>query len=308
MAQQDSRYPEIKIPQLGGLNERVSPANLRPGEFDVLEGMYPAQTGLLRRIPGKTLLADLSGKILQIWPTYNVNGDVLVQATTGVYVYTLDELLGRADADPSLVFTPNNEEETMSMAIIVQREPNGTRGGSISGFSNGGGTETADTFYPRRLTHMLVNESSTVQSFTAATIPITTAASFGTFTLATGSYRISFQGYFAPTIGTSSAIIAGLYNTTDGAFQTQSGTADPILSTINYTPNSSITMTSSFDCSITVSGGSKTFAIYQKCSEQTSARSNSFNGWGGAVAMANANVNGAAATFYYAYLKILKVS
>lgn len=307
MADRPSSTEALPIPTLGGLNERPSPANLQAGQFDVLEGLYPKQIGLLARIPGKTLLAQITGKVLSFGVTNNVNGDILIQTTTGLYAFTLDELRSRATT-PSLTFASIAEEETMSMAIIVQREANTVNGGSIRGFISGtdSGSST-DTFYPRRLTNMLINESSTVSTFTAAGSGAG-AASSGSFTLVPGVYRITCRASFSA-VSSAFGIVIGLWNATAGAFEVQTGGTSPndcVIATAGYAAGTAIAspVVAEFDASITVSSTNKTFEIRQKASGSTGGLT-----FGGAINnMTGANVGGAAALNVYCWVKILKVS
>lgn len=318
MGERDFRANEdIRLPTLGGLNQRPSPANLRPGEFSHLEGLYPAQIGLLRRIPGKTFSASVTGKVLSIHPTYNATGDVLFQTDAGLFVYTLDELRSRAST-PALTFTPISEEETMSMAIIVQREANAINGGSIQGFMSGvDGTAAIDTWYPRRLTNRLVDSDSIITTFTAAGSGAG-AASSGSFVLSPGTYRISAWGTFrsesAATVGTTFAM--GLYNSTSGSFEVYTGGSDPIVSTIvaeaSQRPSGSgSNRTCVLEGEFVVSSTNKTYELRQKCSVATEARSNRCCGFGSNLSGSTGSttgVNGAALQFTYAFIKILKVA
>lgn len=315
MAERPSGNPELKIPTLGGLNERPSPANLQAGQFDVLEGLYPAQIGLLRRIPNRLLLASFTGKILAFGITDNANGDILVATGGGnLYVITRDELLGRATT-PSLTFTPIAEEETMSYALIVQKETNAIVGGSIDGFLSGAAsTASVDTFYPRRLTHKVSDADSIVSTFTAAGAGAG-AASSGSFALPAGSYRISAWVTFRlddTTPGADGSFLAGLYNVTDSTFQVHAGGtgSDPILSTVESgtstgsvrSGNSRAMMKGAFTIA-----GTKTFQLYQKCSNANTARDTAMGG-SGANLTSTTNLGGVAAPFYYTFVEILKTA
>lgn len=313
MAERPSKGAEIPVRTLGGLNERPSPANLRPGEFDVLEGLYPASIGLLARIPGKTLLSTVTGRILQIHDTQNVNGDILISTDApAVYVLTLDELLSRATT-PSLTPTPITEEENMSMAIMVQREANNAASGSIDGFVSGSAAAAADTWYPRRLTNRLSDPDGIITTFTAAGSGAG-AASFGSFELAPGTYRISAQLSFYPSAAVSAHSYAiGLWNATSGTFEVYSGGSDPIVGIVsNVLPTTAATgsILVTMEGEFTVATTNKTYHIRQKCADVTAARvltacgfAQSLTGTG-----ANTGVNGAAVPFTFAFVKILKVA
>lgn len=309
MAERPTRSPELPVRTLGGLNQRPSKANLRPGEFDVLEGLYPGSVGLQSRIPGKTLFTQLSQPILQIAGTLNTNGDVLIQSGSNLYAYTLDEIQGRV-VTPNLVPNPTGEEETMSQAIIVQREASGVPGGSISGIITGtDASSSPNTFYARRLTNILVNESSTVTTFTP-TVGGTggTAPSVaGSFVLSPGDYRITIYLTFC---ANSATWMFGLYNVTTAAFEVYSGTSDAVISTVSLTgggPNQSAYLKGK----ITVSSTNKTYSIYQQASlagagpPQTGGRNLTACG---DKLTCTGTVLGAAPLNTYTSIEILKVS
>lgn len=313
MAEQASTEPQdIRVTTLGGLNERVSPANLRPGEFSVLEGMYPSQVGLQSRIPGKVALSTLLNgtNILQICQTFNQNGDILVQTDSGRVAYTLDELLGRSPTPPNLTpgTTPstNVEEESMSMALIVQSESFASFSGSVDGWVSAGSTASASTFYPRRLTAMLVNESSTVVTFTASTGGAGAPSTLGTFQLAPAVYRISADFTFGVvTTASNLAAIIGLYNTTTSLFQVHTGTSIPIMATAVFnTVGSTNNVIAHMEGQFTVTGSNNTFQIQQEAGTTTQGRSINFGGF--PTGITAANVNGSAVNPTYALVKILK--
>lgn len=302
MAQRQSELPEnIQARQLGGMDQRSSPANLQLGSFSWLEGMYPDQSGLLERIPGKTLLVTATGAVRQIHPTYNSTQDVLVQTTTGRYVYTLNELLGRV-VSPSLVFPPINEEETMSYAIIVQKEANQVNGGSIRGFISGTDSGTvANTMYGRRLTDKVVDDNSIVTTFTASTGGSNTTSTAGTFALAgTHTYRITVHCMFADTTSAG----WGLFNVTDSVFQSHAGTSIPMVGSPAGSAGTSNVL-SVLEGEFTITG-TKTFQISQECVTPASGNALTFGGQG--YSGNSANVNGAAMPNIFTIIKILLVS
>lgn len=306
MSERDTRTnQDIRIPTLGGLNERPSPANLRPGEFSHLEGLYPAQIGLLRRIPGKTLLANVEGRVLQIFPTGNVNGDVLIQTDApALYAFTLDELRGRGTT-PSLTFPPSDEEDTMSMAIIVQEET--TSGGSMDGFLTGTSAAASGTAYGRRLTDLLFNETGsfgdTIVSFTQSTGGTGAASTAGQFVLAPGDYRITCWTTFRSDGSAANATFeAELYNVTSAGVEVQSGTSVPVKTTpacglvaAAVTAN----MVAGFEAKITVSSSNKTYELRQKCTA---------GGNGPARALSAGGGGGPSSPHIYTYIKIIRTA
>lgn len=312
MSERPTRSPEIPLRTLGGLNERPSPANLRPGEFDILEGLYPSRVGLLSRIPGKTLLSIVgTDPVLQIRQTFNPMGDVLIQCGSTLSYYTLDELLNRG-ASPALTFTPIEEEETMSMAILVQSESNTQTGGSIQGYLTGTDSgSAADTWYPRRITSIAVDADGIVTGHSYAGSG-SGAASSGSFDLGSGHYRITARaGFYSSANSVNFAI--GLYNSTDSVFETYTGSSGtiPIIGMPVYcsSPSSGTVqgpnMYAEMEGDFTITG-TKTYKIYQKCSDQTAARQ--LNCCGKNTSMTGANVNSSAMRNVYMFVKIIKVA
>lgn len=104
--EQSTESGDVSIRNLGGLNERISPLDLPPNEFSVLEGYYPSQQGLLSRLPGKEKLFQLVGRVMSIHPTYNSSGHVLIQTDENLYLTTIDEIQGRT-ISTSLTLNPD---------------------------------------------------------------------------------------------------------------------------------------------------------------------------------------------------------
>lgn len=210
MAERETTGPQqIQINALGGIDERISPANLRLGTFDRLEGLYPAKSGLMERIPGKTTLATLAGNpaILAIHQCNDAAGNILIQTATDVQVFTLDELLGRTPAANTLVPVPptppvsnTEEEEFMSQAILIHRAASGDGGGAVS----------YATWGKRTITDIVtqVNPDGTAASF------VTSLAS-DVFTLSAGTYRVNIRCCQSTTNASNFGI--RLQNTTAGA-------------------------------------------------------------------------------------------
>lgn len=122
--------PNLKINKLGGVDESNTPLNLQATKFDQLLGLYPYQNGALRRIPGKEIFAQLTGEpILSIHPTYDAQQHILVETTTKLRIYTLDELIGRNTLITSLSTNPTPppivEEDAMPRAIILHSQNSG---------------------------------------------------------------------------------------------------------------------------------------------------------------------------------------
>lgn len=320
MSERDSNIDGIRINAPLGLNQRAAPNALPAGEWDKLEGCYPAKTGMLERIPGKELLMKLSSPILAIHQTNDGSGNILVQTRDALHRFTLDELLGRAAGAPSLTYTDgggdtpgeDTTEETMSMAILVHRESNASHGGSIAGVVTGTDTSSvAGTFYRRRLTDMVVNESSTVQVFNPAAGGLSGSVSTGgTFQLADGSYRIRASLVFCSE-GNNLGFVVGLFNETGNTFQVQTDGASPIIGTSQrMVSGTNMNAPVQFSGAFTVSGGPIEFSIKQKAGGTGATNSNvrQTRLCGRPSDMTTADVLGAAAQEHYAYVEIYKTA
>lgn len=209
----------------------------------------------------------------------------------------------------------------MSMAIIVQREANTVPGGSLRGFLTGtdsGGQ--AGTFYGRRLTNMIINESSggvpTVSSFTASTGGNNAVSTAGQFVLVPGTYRISVRAVYNGLVGVNSTtFIMGLFNVTSNAFEVYSGDTTPILGTPSFTSAGSNALGNQMfiiEAGFTVSTTNKTFSLQHEgrdaASPPTSTNVNSLFACGYPTTMTGANVNSAAAQNTYCWIKLLKTA
>lgn len=197
----------------------------------------------------------------------------------------------------------------MSMAIIAQIESNTSDGGSAQGYLSGTDSSSlSDTFYARRLTTMLINESfsgtPTVNTFTASTGGSGASSTAGTFTLVPGTYRVTVNSIYV-TNSSNSTIVVGLYNVTSSAFEVYSGGSEPILGTVSSWVNG-IYGSSVIDAKITVASTNKTFQISHKASTQAAARGLTMCGEN--TAMTGANVNGAAAKNTYCVVKIVRTA
>lgn len=198
----------------------------------------------------------------------------------------------------------------MSMAIVAQIESNTSPGGSLQGYITGSDTTgAADTFYGRRLSSLLVNESfsgtPTVNSFTASTGGSGSSSTAGQFTLVPGTYRIFID--MAYNLNASGSIVAGLYNVTSGAFEVYSGTSEPIIATC--TSGASVTSALSsarISAIVDVVTSNKTFEIRHKGSSTTIGRA--LTACGQQTAMIGTNVNGAAASNTYCLVKIIRTA
>ena len=200
----------------------------------------------------------------------------------------------------------------MSLCIIIQREANTAKGGSIDGVLSTSSSANAGAFYLRRLTDLVVNEQfssgiNTVQSFTPSTGVTTGPTTGGVFTLIPGSYRISISSVYS-LAAAGDSVAMWLYNATTGQIATYADTAIPIIGTPVYsTAAASINLRSEIlDAALTVSGVNQIFAIGQSASSTTTGRSLTFGGR--PTTMTGGNVNGSAASNIYCTVKICKVS
>ncbi len=180
MAERESDEKNIRINELGGLDERAGLSNIQPGTWDKLEGLYPARNGQLERIPGKTLLSNVGASVLAIHQTFDSRNNIIIQTTENIQVITLEELLGTAPAT-SITPTPIPEEESMAYACLIHSEAPYTEGGGI-----------LTTYSVRPITDRVaegINPDGTTTTF------VTIAAN--QFTLGTGTYRIKIKAAFA---------------------------------------------------------------------------------------------------------------
>jgi|GEM_PF-5296390 len=317
--QQPSNLPQqIRVPTLGGINERVTQSGLKPGEFSYLEGLFPDQVGQLARVPGKVLKITLPGgvPVLQITQTFNRNGDLLFQTSTGRFAATLDEVQGR-QTTPNLTpgTTPGTptSEESMSIAIMYQEEANTVNGGSIAGWLSGtDNTSTNNTFYPRRLTTCPTNQSATLSFFTASTGGSLAASTGGQFVLPAGTYRIKAALTFGVPANPAGYIF-GLWSVTGSVFQLDdnSGPAGGGSPIIGMVPYSNMATNGNFigylEGRFVVSGSPVTFEIMQAVAGVSNeGRNKTTCGTPSGLTGSGAQVNGAAAKERYAVVEILK--
>jgi len=210
MAQRESTQDgQIQFKELGGLNQRPSPSNLPYPEFGLLHGLYPPRDGWMQRLEGIAHVTTASAGVLNLYQADDGTGDLIVQTVDGSELrYTLDEISGRESPTVSLTPDPIEEEDSMSMALIVHEENQGTDGGSLNANA---GSEAANTFYRQKLTANPVNEDSIVTVFR----DYLAGANPNTWDLAAGTYRVegamSFcfdYGYRQSTNGTVTITIA----------------------------------------------------------------------------------------------------
>lgn len=308
MADRQSDNPDLKSLAPKGINHRASRNALPGGYCEREHGTWPQRTGARSRLPGKTLFRQVGDDVHQLHQTFGGPG-ILMQIGDTLQYQTLDTLLNRATTS-SLTAAGGNEEDQVAMAVITQTEGNTQSGGSIDGFLSGSSTATADTFYGRRLTNMWVNETVSgllaVNTFTASTGGAGSASTEGTFVLVPGTYRIAVKAiYDLGTSGANTNVVMGLYNVTSAAFETHSGTSEPIIGTISKADNvTEITDDIVLKAAVTVSSSNKTFAIRAKCSDATVAQGLNFQGRN--TTMTGANVNGAAVKNTYLIIRILR--
>lgn len=177
--ERQSGEPQIPLRTLGGIDQRSNPLSVAPERWNVLEGFYFPQNGVMARLPGKELYTTLDEGILSIAATNNRKNHVLVQTTTKLHLLTLAELLGRESNedfsftvvdDPGGGSSPTLEEEDMSQAIIIQSKAAGTDG-----------TAAATSFTNFQNLTKVSDPDLIITTFSGAA---------GTFAVAAGTYRI----------------------------------------------------------------------------------------------------------------------
>lgn len=277
MAEVERKGTQVKINSLQGLDLRSARHNLPQGTFDRLEGLYPAQTGLQQRIPGKLLMRLFPGQAVRsIEQTFDGAGSFIFQIGDTLQTFTLDELFNRA-ATPSVTQVVTGEE-SYGVAYILHNEASTVNGGSLQGYISGtDSASAADSFFGRRLTSMPVNQTvgllQTVKTFNAATGGAGVASVPGNFILEAGTYYISAWMSYRCVIATGD-VVWGLYNGVD--FQTYDGTSTPILATISPRPSGSAVplsnVISCIEASFSFTGADRTFQIRHKTANTTNAR------------------------------------
>lgn len=308
MADKSTSPPEIKILQPKNLNLRVGRNGLPSGYVDRCQGLWPKQSGIQQRLPGKTLFRLVEGEVRQLKQTFTQGSPILAQIGNTLQYFTLDELRNRVTTS-DLVASVGNEEDQVGIAVMVQIESNTQSGGSADGFLSGVSAATANTFYGARLTDILTNETVnallTVNTFTASTGGAGVVSTPGTFTLVPGTYRIDCWALYAGDSGGNPSVAMGLWNDTDSVFEVYSGTAEPILASPQQSnqENRTVRLMGAF----TVSGGNKVFQINQACTAAGN-HAQSLNFSGRTTNIVAANVNGAAARNVYKFIKLYRMT
>lgn len=301
-------YPsnETDIPlqflRLGGLNQRVAPNVLPAPEFSVLQGLYPAQDGILERLPGIRPLAIAGNGTAGIWQIFQPNDgtdNIIIQTSDGTErIYTLNELFGRTVVS-NLTYTPLPSEEDMPTATILHDAANTVGGGSIP---------TANTWTIREITSIPLNEDSIIVG--------QTLGASGSFTLAPGTYRIrGFVSAYASIAATATNTGGGpcgyqavLSNVTDGVTQCVGSPAKVsfIRSATNMNVTLEATLKSEFDYTFDVVGSNKVFSVYNAFNHSGSNIAVTTSG--GSDSDVTAAINGAAVRMPYMVLNISKTA
>lgn len=180
----------------------------------------------------------------------------------------------------------------MSLAIMVHKEANGVDGGTL----NPGGIVVSDTFHPRKLNALLVNQFPCVDSFDPVAF---------TFTLAPGTFRIQVSALFNSGANTASfGFHLGLFNITTGAFEVYTGGSEAILSTSafetsgGFAGNRVVRLAGHF----AVSATNKTYQLRHKTNGGLWAAAPTACGMDDQ--MSGANVNTAAASQFFTIVKL----
>ncbi len=296
----------LQFLRVGGLNQSVSPHVLPAPDFSFLHALYPAQEGMLERLPGillKGQAGDGSAAIWQIFQPNDGTDNLIVQTSDGTErIFTLSELFGRTIVS-DLTYTPTQDDEDMPTAIILQDASNGTDGGSIGASSN--------TWYVRELTSNPLNEDSIVVAFTSG--------ASGSFELAPGTYRVRGFVSAAFTIdqdnsGADTVVVgfqAALVNTTDSATTSTGSPAQHSLTRTNAASSEftwgPVTIYSYFDDTFTIATTNKVFQI-QNAYIATSTDGSTITKVTGKASGVSTALNGAAVRQPYMRIVISKIS
>ncbi len=207
-----SKGPQIAIRALKGINLRVAKSQLNPGESDRLQGCWPQTTGAKSRIPGKVLWHVFESgttpeAVYQVAQAFmGQQANMIVQHGDSISLDSLDYYLNRVS---SYTLTPTS---TAATAILGNVKASGTDGGALGATDN--------TFYPSTLA-ILSDSNSVVLSCIN-----------NVFQLPQGTYQIkALVSFYCNSASVASYCRAGLYNVSNGRFQTQLGGSVEIIST-----------------------------------------------------------------------------
>lgn len=189
---------KITVQELKGVNEREQHANNDLGYFDILKGGVPINKNTITKANGCRLLLSFGEPVLALHQTNDSRRNIIVQTQSTIQLITESQLFGIAAPTTNLVPIPNNEEESMSRAVIVH---------SLAAGTNGGTYTTANTWQQAPLSSIIEQRN-----------PDGTAASFVTlaanqFTLSAGIYRISGYSVMANSTANARAVVR-LFNQT----------------------------------------------------------------------------------------------
>jgi hypothetical protein len=188
-----SKYSNVSLQKLGGLNERKQFANDDLGEFDYLRGFYPFTDGSLKKMEGIKFLQQFDSPIYNICQTNDSRGNIIIQTRDAVWLMNVRDFF-------NLTPIPINEEEDMSHAIIINSLASGGQGGA-----------STIALAQRPLSQIL---SQLNPNGSPATFVIDLTANV--FRLAAGTYRI--KGWAAASGSTANKHYVSLYNVTAAAY------------------------------------------------------------------------------------------
>jgi len=198
-----SKYSNVSLQKLGGLNERKQFANDDLGEFDYLRGFYPFTDGSLKKMEGIKFLQQFDSPIYNICQTNDSRGNIIIQTRDAVWLMNVRDFFNLAPYVPNLTPIPTNEEEDMSHAIIIH---------SLAAGGGDGPVTAVATLQQRPLSQIL---SQTNPNGSPATFVIDLTAN--AFRLAAGSYRI--KGWAMASTNTAAGkCYVSLYNITAAAY------------------------------------------------------------------------------------------
>lgn len=242
--EQPEKSPFVRVKSLQGIDLRSSRALLPNGASDRLQGIYPSQTGLLSRIPGKRLIRFLPGQaLLGGVQTFDTQGNFIFQVDDQLVMLSADEFFNRQPVS-NLTPVPSTPEEDMSYALLAHITAVSTQGGTLG---------AADfTFYPSTINTEVVDADNIV------------TLSSNQFTLTTGFYRITTSASFGG-INTLDGVqcITGLWSVTAADWKHYAGTSIDIFSNPAWSSDpasSNSNGVTTIECRIEVSG-SETFEL-----------------------------------------------
>lgn len=215
--------PQVKATRLKGVDLRSSRATLDNGSFDRVWGMYPRQTNLLSRIPGKFLLRILEGRdIFRMRQTFDGNGNIVVQNGDQIDLIPLDDFLNRSQTS-NLTPASSVLEEDMSYALLLHVQTVGTDGGDLS-------SAGADNTFGKGTLNVEASDEDGIVSLSSSQ-----------FTLSTGIYRMRATVLAGSNNNTATSTKCILWSATAGAPKTNANATGYIIGVGTRTAGTAVT-------------------------------------------------------------------